>query len=191
VTSYEFTLKLNHEVTDEELDLLYEAGCDDAAIETGPLGAVADFDREASSLAHAIASAALDIEKVPGLRAVGVRCDSMVNLQAIADRAGVSREAVRLWATGRRGLGGFPKPAMVTTGGEQIWDWQQVAPWIEEHLNHGRPRHDDRLWLLETERLAVMRIVRTADRVLAARDALLSEPDDAVREEFERLLEDA
>jgi hypothetical protein len=190
VTSYEFTLKLNREVTDKELDLLYEAGCDDAAIETGPLGAAADFDRDATSLAHAIASAALDIEKVPGLRAVGVRCDSMVNLQAIADRAGVSREAVRLWATGKRGPGGFPRPVMVTASGEQIWDWEQVAPWIGDHLNRGRSLHD-RLWLLETERLAVMRTMRTADRVLAARDALMSEPDEAVREEFERLLEDA
>lgn len=189
MTSYEFTLKLNREVTDDELDLLYEAGCDDAAIETGPLGAAADFDRKAASLAHAIASAALDIEKVPGLRAVGVRCDSMVNLQAIAGRAGVSREAVRLWATGKRGPGGFPRPVMVTTGGEQIWDWEQVAPWIEDHLNRGRDPHN--LWLLEAERLAVMRTIRTADRVLAARDALMSEPDEAVREEFERLLEDA
>jgi hypothetical protein len=191
VTSYEFSLKLNHEVTDYELELLYEAGCDDAAIETGPTGAAADFDREAPSLAHAIASAARDIEKVPGLRAVGVRCDSMVNLQAIADRVGVTREAVRLWATGRRGAGGFPKPLMVTTGGEQVWDWGQVAPWIEVHVKRDRSLHDRPLWLPEVDRLAVMRICRTADRVLAARDALKSEPDDAVREEFERLLEDA
>jgi hypothetical protein len=31
----------------------------------------------------------------------------------------------------------------------------------------------------------------TANRVLAARDALMSEPDDRVRQEFGRLLEDA
>jgi hypothetical protein len=36
-----------------------------------------------------------------------------------------------------------------------------------------------------------LRIFCTADRVLAARDALKSEPDDDVREEFERLFEDA
>ncbi|HXL95657.1 MAG TPA: hypothetical protein VN969_42600 [Streptosporangiaceae bacterium] len=39
--------------------------------------------------------------------------------------------------------------------------------------------------------MAKMRILSTADRVLAARDALLSEPDESVRQEFERLLEDA
>ena len=97
MTTYEFALKLNREVTDAEIEALYEAGLDDAAFETGPLGAAADFDRQAPSLAHAIASAARDIEKVPGLRAIGVRCDNMVNLLGIAQRAGVSREAVRLW----------------------------------------------------------------------------------------------
>lgn len=185
MTSYEFTLKLNRDVTDEELDALYEAGCDDAGIETGPLGAFADFDREASSLAHAIASAVRDIEKVPGLRAVGVRCDHMVNLLGIAERSGVSREAARLWSTGKRGPGGFPKPTLITAGGEQIWDWLEVAPWVSKHQ-------------ASTERLAPsamaaesMRIFSMADRVLAARDALRSEPDDDVREEFERLLEDA
>lgn len=43
------------------------------------------------------ASRAGYIDKVPRLWAVGVRCDSMINLQAIADRTGVTREAVRLW----------------------------------------------------------------------------------------------
>ena len=99
MTSYEFALRLNREVSDDELDALYDVGCGDAGIETGPLGALADFNREAPSLAHAITSAVRDIEKVPGLRAVGVQCDNMVNLAGIARRAGVTREAVRLWST--------------------------------------------------------------------------------------------
>ena len=36
MTSYEFKLKLNREVTDAEVDALYEVGCDDAGIETAP-----------------------------------------------------------------------------------------------------------------------------------------------------------
>jgi hypothetical protein len=197
VTSYQFALRLNREVADDELDALYEAGCGDAGIETGPLGALADFDREAPSLAHAIASAARDIEKVPGLRAVGVRCDNMVNLLGVARRAGVSREAVRLWATGKRGSGGFPKPALISSGGEQIWDWLEVAPWIERHQERERDSSVEGIHELMGkldkvhEKLASLRIVRTADRVLAARDALMSEPDDDVRHEFESLLEDA
>jgi hypothetical protein len=185
VARHEFMLKLNREITAEEADMLYEAGCGDAGVETGPQGTVIDFDREAPSLAQAIASAVHDIEKVPGLRAVGVRCDSMVNLLDIAKRTGVSREAVRLWAVGGRGPGGFPKPVLITTGGEKLWDWAQVTPWIE--------RNQKATVLVEgpSEAIAVRRILGTADRVLAARDALMSEPDNEVRRELERLLEDA
>lgn len=188
MTSYEFALKLNREVTDEEIDALYEAGCGDAAIETGPLGAVAHFSREAPSLAEAIAAAARDIDKVPGLRAVGVQCDNMVTMLDIATRTGVSREAVRLWTTGQRGPGGFPKPLLVTTGGEKLWDWEHVALWLERHqrLTVGVVNHAE--MALRDVRI---RIMLTANRVLAARDALRSEPDEEVRQEFERLLEDA
>jgi hypothetical protein len=73
MTSYEFMLKLNREITDEEADALYEVGCGDAGIETGPLGTVADFSREAPSLTEAIVSAVRDIEKILGLRAVGAQ----------------------------------------------------------------------------------------------------------------------
>ena len=188
MTSWQFTLRLNREVADDELDALYEAGCGDAGIETGPLGAVADFDREAPSLAQAITSAALDIEKVPGLRAVGVRCDNMVNLLGIAHRIGVTREAVRLWATGLRGPGSFPKPAIITSGGEQVWDWLEVAPWVNEHQAREKEQHVRVIIGVDT---VTLRIFCAADRVLAARDALMSEPDDDVRQELERLLEDA
>jgi hypothetical protein len=190
MTSYEFTLKLNREVTDDEIDALYEAGCDDAGIETGPLGTVAYFSREAPSLAEAIVSAARDIDKVPGLRAVGVKCDNMVTLLDIAKRAGVSREAVRLWAAGQRGPGGFPKPFLVTTGGEKLWDREQVTDWLEQYQ-----RRTTVVDIVHTTDMppgdVSLRIMMTADRVLAAREALRSEPDDDVRQEFERLLEDA
>lgn len=182
VACHEFRLRLNRQITDEEAEALYEAGCGDAGIETGPYGTMVDFDREAPSLAHAIASAARDIEKIPGLRAVGVACDNMMALRDIAARAGVDRETVRLWSTGQRGAGDFPAPALITTGGEKVWDWEQVAQWIARHQHreaYAGPRQD------------IMRIMGTANRVLAARDALMSEPDTSVREELERLLEDA
>jgi len=185
VARHEFMLKLNREITAEEADKLYEAGCGDAGVESGPYGTVIDFDREAPSLAQAIASAVRDIEKVPGLRAVGVRCDNMVTLLDIANRTGVTREAVRLWAAGERGPGGFPKPVLITTGGEKIWDWEQVSRWTQQSQ---KP-----VILVEglSDAVAVRRILGMADRVLAARDALMSEPDESARQEFERLLEDA
>lgn len=179
MTAYEFVLKLNRELSDDELEALYEAGLDDAGIETGPLGTLADFTREAPSLAEAIASAVRDVEKVSGLRATGVQCDNMVTAIDIASRAGVSREAVRLWATGKRGPGGFPKPVLITTGGEKVWDWPQVAHWLAEQKEQSQVY------------ARTLHVLITADRVLAARDALLSEPDDSAREELERLLQEA
>ena len=182
---HEFELRLNRAVTAEEVELLYEAGCGDAAVEAGPLGTLMDFTRKAPSLAEALVSAVRDVEKVPGLRVVGVACDNMVTLATIADRAGVTREAVRLWATGQRGNGDFPAPFLSTPAGEKIWDWQQVAAWLERSR---QTQHVTKTAWLPTSR---GRTLCTADRVLAAREALREEPDDAAREEFERLLEDA
>lgn len=178
---HEFILRLNREVTPDEVEALYQAGCSDAAVETGPLGTLIDFSREAPGLAEALVSAVRDIEKVPGLRAIGVVCQNMVSMAMIAERAGVTREAVRLWAAGLRGDGNFPPPVLITGGGEKMWDWEQVARWLGEHREE----------ITATPGLVALHVLATADRVLAARAALRSEPNSEVREEFERLLQDA
>jgi hypothetical protein len=185
MASHEFMLKLNREVTEEEVEELYRAGCDDAAVETGPLGTMIDFTREAPTLAEALVSAVRDVEKIAGLRAVGVACDNMVTLLGIAERVGVSREAVRQWAVGGRGPGGFPSPVLVTTGGEQVWDWQQVDLWLHAWQ---RPRMRDTYWSEWQVRLGTL---CAADRVLAARHALRNVLDEEIREELEQLLQDA
>jgi hypothetical protein len=178
MVNYEFTLRLNREVTAEEADTLYTEGCDDAGIETGPRGTFISFDREAPSQAEAIVSAVHDAETaVPGLRVRGVACDDMVTLLDIAERAGVSREAARLWSVGKRGPGAFPPPSFVTTGGEQIWEWPEVAGWLVRNRGHVGAEADERF-----------RVLRTADRVLAAREALATEPDPHARRELGELL---
>lgn len=181
MTGHDFILKLNRETTDDEIEALYEAGCSDAGVETGPLGTVIDFTREAPSLAEAIVSAVRDIEKVQGLRAVGVACDNMVTLAQIAERAGVSREAVRLWATGQRRYG-FPAPDFLTPAGEKVWDWPPVADWLLDH----NPAEPMPVWTVSVR----LRTLCTAHRVLVARAALEAEPDET-REELETLLQDA
>lgn len=178
MTSYEFTLRLNREVTEDEVEALYKAGCGDAGVETGPQGTVIEFDREAPNLATAIASAVRDVEKIPGLRAVGLACEELVTLLDIAQRVSLSREAVRLWSTGQRGPGDFPTPVVTTSGGERLWDWREVSKWL-------RRRPELEMFAEETH------IMITANLVLRTREALVSEPDESVREEFERLLEDA
>lgn len=110
MNTYEFTLRLNREVSEDEIEALYEAGCDDAGFETGPHGTLAQFDREAPSLVEAILSAVRDVDMVEGLRAVGLACEDLVSLRDIAERLGKSREAVRTWARGLRGPKVFPTP---------------------------------------------------------------------------------
>lgn len=132
MTTYDFTLRVNREVSDAEIEALYEAGCDDAGIETGPAGTLIEFSREASSWADALGSAVADIETLDGLLVIGAGQDDQVTLLDIARRAGRSREAVRLWAAGRRGPGGFPAPSWTSPSGERFWSWRAVAAWLRD-----------------------------------------------------------
>ena len=129
---FDFTLRLSRMPDDGQIEALYEAGCDDGTFSVGPEGAAAEFHREATSWAHALGSAVRDIETVPGLVVVGAGQDDQVTMLDIARRAGRTREAVRLWATGKRGPGGFPVPSWTSPGGERFWSWPEVARWLRD-----------------------------------------------------------
>ncbi len=58
----------------------------------------------------------------------------LVNITDIAERVGVTREAVRHWAVGKRRAGQFPSP-LGAPGGQKIWEWAPVNAWL--HLNLG------------------------------------------------------
>lgn len=126
--TWNFQLKLNRPVTDDELDALYEAGLDDAAISSS---GVADIDREAPSLLEAIISAVTQVRTVKGLRAVALVEDDAVTLTDAAQRLGGVRsaESLRLLAEGRRGAGNFPMP-IADTGKIRVYSWVQIT----EHL---------------------------------------------------------
>jgi hypothetical protein len=135
MTNFNFTLRLNCEISSEMAEALYEAGCADAGIETGPAGTLIEFERDASDWAHAIGSAIREVEKLPNLMVAGAGQDDRVTALDIADRAGCTREAVRLWAIGRRGPGGFPAPEWTSPSGERFWSWAKVARWLNDR--HG------------------------------------------------------
>ncbi len=165
--TFDFTLRLNRDgyLSDEDIDALYEAGCDDGSIEDGPGGVTIAFHREAETLAAAVASAVRDVESVPGLEVTGVAQDDLVTLADVASRTGRSYESVRLLAAGRRGPGGFPAPVH-TTSGDRPWhfySWFAVATWLRDVLGQPVevPPHE----------------LTTADRLLSARTALRHESD--------------
>ena len=144
MTVHVFSLVLDRAPTDDELDALFEAGCDDAGFEIASDGCVAGFDREAPSLAEAIASAVHDIEST-GFVVIRALDEDMLTLGDIADRIGRSREAVRRYAAGERGPGGFPQPMNPGRDGTTFYRWSEVAPWLREKLGLDVPDADPAL----------------------------------------------
>jgi hypothetical protein len=139
-----FTLVLDQEPTDDQLDALVESGCDDVAFGVEHGRPVAEFDREAPALADAIASAVRAVESV-GLRALRVLDEDLLTLADIADRIGRSRESIRRYATGQRADGGFPPPVNPAREGVTFYRWCEVAPWLREHLQADVPDVDPTL----------------------------------------------
>ena len=132
MTVWTFTLRLDRVPTDGEVNALFEAGLDDASV----TGAALMIDREAESLLAAVASAVTEVRSVPGLRAIGVdNCGDAVTLSDISQRLEGRRtgESLRLLATGRRGLGGFPPP-VVDTGKVRVYSWAEVSAWLRDVL---------------------------------------------------------
>lgn len=166
---FDFALRLSRAPTDNEIEVLYEATGGDTDVEWNPdtgYGAVT-VNREADTLTDAIVSAVHDVEQVPGLRVVGAGQDDLVTMLDIARRVGRTRASVRMLVNGQRGPGGFPNPALVTTGGEKVWNWPEVAAWLRDRLGMAVevPPHE----------------LMIADRLLVARAALAEEPDERTR----------
>jgi hypothetical protein len=131
---HEFTViveGLDRRAADFE-DRLYKAGCSDALVGVVKGVVVLEFTREAKSFRRALESAVRDVRKAGG-RVVRVEPDSFASLSDIAERAGLTRQAVSLLAQGKRGAGDFPPPSARVTTDSPLWDWVSVAEWLERH----------------------------------------------------------
>jgi hypothetical protein len=132
--AYRFTLTLDgvDELSFGVVDRLYEAGGDDATLGTRCGTHFAMFRREAASPTEAIVSAIEDIEGAGiGLWVMRIEPDEFVTTGEIAERAGVSREAIRLYAPGKRGPGGFPAPVAGLQQKSPLYRWSDVAAWLD------------------------------------------------------------
>jgi transcriptional regulator with XRE-family HTH domain len=111
-------------------DRFFEAGCDDATLSFQKGLTIAEFAREAATLSRAILSA---IENVRAAGAVVERVepDYLVSLSDIAERCLLSKQAISLYAQGKRGMG-FPPPSAKVTSGHPLWDWYAVADWLHK-----------------------------------------------------------
>ncbi|MCW2254778.1 putative DNA-binding transcriptional regulator AlpA [Providencia alcalifaciens] len=132
---FNFTLTLsgvNSETTQLE-DALYESGCSDALICFYGKSVYLEFDREANSLDVAIESAVNDVESA-GIGAIVESVDSaLVRLSDIAELTHLSRQAIAMLKDGTRGSGDFPSPIQRVKGLSPLWDWAEVASWLQKH----------------------------------------------------------
>ncbi len=132
---YEFTfvLDLAHgDLSLDDADMLYEAGCSDGLFGFSNGVPDADFTRHSTDALEAIVSAIEEIEGA-GVGAIVVRVepDDLVSIGDIAERTGRTAESIRLLIMGRRGPGGFPMPAMrIGMGRSRLWRWAEVVKWF-------------------------------------------------------------
>lgn len=136
MTEYEFTLRfaLSDAETDTEqlVERLYAAGCDDALIGTGVPGRVAlQFSREATTAAEAMLSASRDVKQAaPDARLIEASPD-LVGLSDIADFFGFTRQNMRKLMLTHRAS--FPLP--LHEGSTAIWHLADVLVWFRQYQN--------------------------------------------------------
>jgi hypothetical protein len=82
--------------------------------------------------------------------------DDLISLKDVARRTDRTYEAARLWASAKRGPGGFPPP-VTAADGWSLYSWAQVSEWLRTNL------------LTETA-------ARPDERILAAVDHLVRAP---------------
>lgn len=133
MTEYEFTLKFKLPDADADpelfLEVLAEAGCDDAMVGVGQRGRIAlDFTREAGSATEAIVSAVQAVRAaIPGAALVEASPD-FVGLTDVAELVGCTRQNIRKLMTGNRAT--FPDA--VHEGSQAIWHLRPVLAWFAE-----------------------------------------------------------
>ena len=129
---HEFTIiasGLDPEAEDFE-DRFFEANCDDATLSFQKGVIILEFHREAVSFSKAVASAYEDVLRT-GAEVERIEPDHLVSLSEIADRAGLTRQAVSLYTRAERGEN-FPPPVAKVTSKHPLWDWPEVAEWLFE-----------------------------------------------------------
>ncbi len=122
--------------SDELIDALLEAGCDDALVGRADGVQFIDFDRDADTLEEAVLSAVADLESIDGIEVIRIADAGLLSMADIAARTGRTRESVRLLVTGERGPGGFPPPVTDPRSRYRLWRSDDVNEWFRSNLDH-------------------------------------------------------
>jgi hypothetical protein len=116
--------------SDDMMNAIFDAGCDDALVGSVDGIQYLDFDRESDSLGSAILSAIADVESVADTEVVRIADAGLVSMASIAAQTGRTRESVRLLVAGERGPGGFPPPVTDPRNRYRLWRSTDVDSWF-------------------------------------------------------------
>ncbi len=108
------------------VDAFYEAGCDDALVGTTGCRLRIVFDREAETVEAAVLSAIADVRKA-GYQVERIEEGDDVDLAAMAERLGKSRQEIQDLVDGVVGPGDFP---LSISGYKTKWSWREVTTWL-------------------------------------------------------------
>ncbi|EIA1625486.1 hypothetical protein V8046_004781 [Vibrio parahaemolyticus] len=92
---------------------------------------VVDFDREANSYEEAVVSAIKPVNSVDGLTVKSVDAGQYVGLSDTAELSQLTRSALSKFSKGERGDGIFPTPYLRVQGKVPLYDWSEIAQWLE------------------------------------------------------------
>jgi hypothetical protein len=137
MTEWSFRLTLaGLDLTDAQLNALFEAGCDDATFSLERDGSVMGlFDRAAETQEDAVLSAIDDVESA-GVGARVLRAaqdDDWLTASEIAERVGRTRQSIGQLVRGDRGPGGFPAPVARHGSPNPLWSWAEAEAWFQRY----------------------------------------------------------
>ena len=131
MNNYHFTIVVRDarsELSELE-DKFFEAGCNDALLCSYNDTIYLEFDREAKNAEQAINSALSDIRSL-GFKDLIVEEQGYSTLAEMAERAGMTRQALSLYAKNKRGDGSFPRPMYGLGSKSTMYYWPEVATWL-------------------------------------------------------------
>lgn len=139
---YEFGLRFSLEQdeahSDELIERLGEAGCDDALVGIGHAGRIAfEFVREAESAHSAILGAIKDVKRaLPGAQLLEASPD-LVGVTDVAEIVGCSRQNVRKLLTSCASRG----PSPLHEGKWEVWHLAPVLHWLVTEKRYSVSSH--------------------------------------------------
>ena len=143
MNTYHFTIVVRDADSDLATleDQFFEAGCDDALLCSYNGTVYLEFDREAQNAEQAIQSAIDNISSL-GFSDLVVEEQGYSTLSEMAERAGMSRQALSLYAQNKRGNGNFPRPMYGLASKSAMYFWPEVATWLFQQNKLDKSHYD-------------------------------------------------